>query len=132
MIRNRHGEILPGSSLSQSTRRGTGQLEGILKFTVGEESSVTGDGGAVELHLMSSEILGFGGERSFGEKIRIRLVSKAWREMKRLPKGRNGKLSRGEGCKRTLPHDLFSGRGNSFVAYRQEFIDEGIVLPTIP
>jgi hypothetical protein len=43
--------VLSGSGVVQAGRRCAGQSEGIVEFTVGEESGVTGDGRAVELQL---------------------------------------------------------------------------------
>jgi len=43
--------VLSGASVVQATRRCVGQSEGIIEFALGEESSVTGDGRAVELQL---------------------------------------------------------------------------------
>src|SRR5262249_54869412 len=43
--------VLAGPGILQIPRRRAGQLKGIIEFTVGEESSVAGDGGPVELQL---------------------------------------------------------------------------------
>jgi hypothetical protein len=41
--------VLPRAGVVQAARGRTGQSEGIVEFTVDEESGVTGEGGAVEL-----------------------------------------------------------------------------------
>jgi hypothetical protein len=43
--------VLPGAGILQSARRRAGQTEGVIEFPIGEESSVTGDGGSMELQL---------------------------------------------------------------------------------
>ena len=43
--------VLSGAGVVQAGRRCAGQSEGVVEFAVGEESGVTGDGGAVELQL---------------------------------------------------------------------------------
>src|SRR5262249_18210058 len=43
--------VLSGAGVVQAGRGRAGQFEGVVEFTVGEESGVTGDGRAVELQL---------------------------------------------------------------------------------
>jgi hypothetical protein len=43
--------VLSGAGVVQATGPGAGQSQGVIEFTVGEESGVTGDGGPVELQL---------------------------------------------------------------------------------
>jgi hypothetical protein len=43
--------VLPGAGVVHAARCGAGQAEGVVEFPVGEESGVTGDGGAVGLPL---------------------------------------------------------------------------------
>jgi hypothetical protein len=43
--------VLSGAGLLQAVGRGAGQDQGVVEFTVGQQSGVTGDGRAVELQL---------------------------------------------------------------------------------
>jgi hypothetical protein len=43
--------ILSGTGVEQSVRGRRGQAEGVIQFALGEQSGVTGDGGAVKLQL---------------------------------------------------------------------------------
>ena len=43
--------ILPGPGILQTARGRAGQAEGVVEFPIGQESGVTGDGGAVEFQL---------------------------------------------------------------------------------
>src|SRR5262249_22967414 len=43
--------VQSGAGVVQAAGRGAGQAQGVVEFTVGEESGVTGDGRAAELQL---------------------------------------------------------------------------------
>jgi hypothetical protein len=70
--------VLAGAGVVQAAGRGAGQSQGIVEFTVGEQSGVTGHGRAVELQLdvtVEVNALGFifavthGVPRSFRQEV---------------------------------------------------------------